>query len=333
MGESEQDAGAKAAGKRYEKLTPTMCMRLAAPHTWPGPSVLTTVFGGVFAILMGYEFSVAIWILLLAVAVFLQSSVNTLNDWADYRAGTDTVENSDDPTDAVLVYNNPNPNHVLALGIAYMVIGFICGIICVVWSNTLMPLWIGILGAVVAVIYSSGKIPISYLPIGEIVSGVVMGGLIPIADICVFASHGMGNADWLSVQWMGDFWMWVLAVLPFIIGVGMVMATQNTCDIERDKPVGRHTFAVMVGRAKGLATYRTFAVIWIALVVVLSFVFAPKGAWAAVVMLIFGGGCIKRLLTTPLVHEVRGPSMGNANQANIFINGAYIIAIMVSMIL
>lgn len=128
-----QAMAASAQTTSYEPLTPLMAVRLAAPHTWPGPAVLTTVFGGVYAIACGYVFSPVIWCLLLAVAVFAQSAVNTLNDWADYRAGTDTVENSDDPTDAVLVYNNPNPRSVLALGLVYM-------LVALVWRNHLRRL-------------------------------------------------------------------------------------------------------------------------------------------------------------------------------------------------
>ena len=42
-------------------------------------------------------------------------------------------------------------------------------------------------------------------------------------------------------------------------------------------------------------------------------------------------GTIRFTLTTPLVHETRGPSMGAINKANLFINGAFILAIMVSL--
>ena len=59
--------------QKYEPLTPLMCARLAAPHTWPGPAVLTTIFGGVFSMALGYPFSPGIWCLLLAVAIFAQS--------------------------------------------------------------------------------------------------------------------------------------------------------------------------------------------------------------------------------------------------------------------
>lgn len=318
---------------QYEHLTPLMCVRLAAPHTWPGPSVLTTVFGGVYAISKGYDFSPVIWCLLLAVAVFAQSAVNTINDWVDYRAGTDTVENSDDPTDAVLVYNNPNPRHVLALGIAYMLVALVCGIVCVIWSGTAIPLVIAAIGALFIVCYSGGFLPISYLPLGELVSGVVMGALIPAADICIFAAHAYPSIGLFDMPWNPDWLELISCLVPFVIGIGMVMATQNNCDIERDKPVGRHTLPVMLGRSRSVVVYRVFVVFWIAVVLHCAFWFFGQGFWAACVMLVFSIGTLRFLLTTKLVHEVRGPAMGAIMKANLFFNGALIMAVIVSLIL
>lgn len=317
---------------KYNALTPTMCLRLAAPHTWAGPSILTTVFGGLYSIACGFAFSPVIWCLLLAAAVFAQSSVNTLNDWADFRKGTDTVENSDDPTDAVLVYDNPNPRHVLLLGIAYMAVFLVCGVTCMVWSGSAVPLVLGIVGAIVIVCYSSGKVPISYLPLGEVVSGVVMGCLIPLADICIFAAATYGGGPF-DLFWQLDWVGTLIATAPFVLGVGLVMATQNNCDIERDKPVGRRTLAVLLGRARSVVVYRVFVVFWVAVVAHLCFWNFMPGAWAAVVLLVFGLPTLKRLLTTPLTHEVRGPSMGAVNKANLFVNGAYIVAVAMALVL
>ncbi|MGI6217342.1 MAG: prenyltransferase [Coriobacteriales bacterium] len=320
-------------GDGYNKLTPIMCLRLAAPHTWPGPSILTTVFGGVFSMAAGYTFWPGVWVLLLAVAVLMQSAVNTLNDWADFRKGTDTLENSDDPTDAVLVYENPNPKHVLALGIAYMAIGFSCGVVCLFICGSIVPLIFGIIGVIVAVCYSSGKIPISYLPLGEIFSGVVMGCLIPLADICVFAALTFPQNGLFDVFLQIDWWVAIYCTVPLIIGVGMIMATQNNCDIERDEPSGRHTLPVVLGRKRSLMVYRVFVLLWIAVVLHIAFWFFPSGFWASLVVLFFGLPTIRKTLVTNLSHEVRGPSMGAINKANLYINGAYIIAITVSMIL
>lgn len=328
----EREPRMSAKDATYEPLSLLMCVRLAAPHTWPGPSVLTSVFAGLYSISSGYQFSPVIWCLLLAVAVFAQSAVNTLNDWADYRAGTDTVENSDDPTDAVLVYNDPNPKSVLALGAAYMVVALACGIACVVWAQSLVPLVIGAIGALFVVIYSNGKVKISYLPLGELVSGVVMGALIPFAGICVFAAHSHPGSGLFGMPWGIDAVELVSCLLAFVIGVGMVMATQNNCDIERDIPTGRRTLPIVLGRKKSVIAYRVFVVLWVALVLHCSFWYFASGFWAACVTLVFGIGTIRFLLTSPLTHEVRGPSMGAVMKANLFVNGALIIVMFVSLI-
>ena len=316
---------------RYEHLTPIMCVRLAAPHTWPGPSVLTSVFGGIYSMACGFEFSAVIWCLLLATAVLAQSATNTINDWADYRAGTDTVENSDDPTDAVLVYNNPNPAHVLALGIGYMLVALVCGLVCVFWSGSAVPLVIGLVSAVFIFSYSNGKIPISYLPLGEVVSGVVMGLFIILGDVSVFGGHAYGGGLF-DLFWQLDWLPVCICSIPFVIGIGMVMATQNNCDIERDVAVGRKTLPVLLGRSRSVVVYRVFVVLWVALVLLCSFFYFNAGFWAACVTLVFGIGCMRFLLTTPLVHEVRGPSMGAIMKANLFINGAFCIAALISLI-
>lgn len=316
----------------YERLTPLMCARLAAPHTWPGPAVLTTVFGGLYSIACGFEFSPVIWCLLLAVAVFAQSAVNTLNDWSDYRAGTDTLENSDDPTDAVLVYNNPNPRSVLILGICYMLVALVCGVACAAWAQSLVPVVIGAVGALFIVCYSSGKLPISYFPLGELVSGVVMGALIPLADVCVFAAHANLGAGLLDMSW-GIDWLELLSCLAaFVIGIGMIMATQNNCDIERDVPVGRKTLPIVLGRKRSLVVYRVFVVLWIAVVLHCAFWYLAPGLWGACVLLVLGSGTIRALLVCPLTHEVRGPAMGAIMRGNLFINGALVMALMISLI-
>lgn len=309
----------------YKRLTPLMCARLAAPHTWPGPSVLTTVFGGLFSVSQGYAFSSLVWCVLLLCAVAAQSAVNTLNDWADYKAGTDTVENSDDPTDAVLVYEHPNPKHVLYLGVAYMLVALVAGLAAVFWCGSAIPVLIGAVGAVFVVCYSSGKLPISYFPMGEFVSGAVMGVLIPVADIIIFAAktHGGGVLDFSIMTPLG--WLNALvATVPFFLGIALVMATQNCCDIERDKPVGRKTLAVVLGRKRFVLLYRAAIVFWVACMLHMCFWgFGAVNIWPAVVCLLLGLGTLRFALTTPLVHEVRGPSMGAVNKANLFINGGY----------
>lgn len=321
-----------ARGAGYQKLTPTMCLHLAAPHTMAGPSVLTTVFGGVYSVAAGYKVTPLLWCLLLAVAVFAQAAVNTINDWADFVAGTDTDENCESSIDSVLVYDNPDPKSVLRLGIAYICVALACGIAAVAICGSAIPLLFGAIGAVFIVCYSLGAVKVSYLPIGELCSGVVMGCLIPMADIIVFAANGYDGGPFAlppDFSWLSAF----VGTIPFVFGVGMIMFTNNSSDIERDGPAGRNTLAVVLGRENSRLCYRSFAVIWIASMLAIVAFGYLDGLWAAIVVLVLQSAHIQRLLANPLTPERRGPSMGTVMKCNVCINGAYIVAIVVSMIL
>lgn len=160
---------------------------------------------------------------LLAICILMQASVNTFNDYYDFVKGADSADDDVEVSDATLVYNNVNPACALRLGIGFLVAAFLLGAY-VIWQAGWIPLAIGVVGAVFVVVYSAGKTPVSYLPIGEAVSGGVMGGLIPLA--CYQALTG--DLNWLMLLW----------AVPEIIGVGLIMMTNNTCDIEKDIPVG-----------------------------------------------------------------------------------------------
>ena len=111
---------------------------------------------------------------------FMQSAVNTFNDYYDFVKGTDSDDDCVDPSDAVLVYNNINPKSALALAVSFLVVAFALGVYAIIEAGWI-PLVIAIVGALFVVLYSAGSSPISYLPLGEAVSGIVMGGLIPLA--------------------------------------------------------------------------------------------------------------------------------------------------------
>ncbi len=316
----------------YERLTPLMMVRLAAPHTWPGPSVLPTVFGGFAAFFFVYPFNPAIWCVLLALAVFAQSAVNTLNDYADFRAGDDTRNNAEDPSDAVLVYNNPNPKHVLILGIVYLCVAAACGVFAVIWSMSLLTLVVGVIGILALVGYSYGHTPISYLPLGELISGAVMGFLIPLGDICTFAGHTQTAFSPFGLFLMLDWPAIIMMCGPFFLGIALVMATQNACDEERDRRAGRHTLPVCIGHKAMLWLYRVLVIFWIAVVLHLSFWYARDGFFCCIVLLIFGIGSIRAMLINPLEPSSRGEAMGAVTKGNLFINGAFLAALMFSFI-
>ena len=227
----------------YQKFTVKMAVQLAAPHTWPA-AILPALVATSAAAATGHAISPIMACVLLAICILMQASVNTFNDYYDFVKGTDSADDDVEVSDATLVYNNVNPVCALRLGIGFLVAAFLLGAY-VIWQAGWIPLAIGVVGAVFVVVYSAGKTPVSYLPIGEAVSGSVMGGLIPLA--CYQALTG--DLNWLMLLW----------AVPEIIGVGLIMMTNNTCDIEKDIPVGRQTLPAKLGRERARSAYRTRA--------------------------------------------------------------------------
>ena len=288
-------------------------MQLAAPHTWPA-AILPVLFTTSVAIARGYAISVTLMAALLIICILMQSAVNTFNDYYDFVKGTDSVENQDDPTDAVLVYNNINPRSTLILGISFLVVAFVLGAY-VVWVSSWVTLVIGLVGALIIVMYSAGKTPISYLPIGEYVSGITMGGLISLA--CYFA-------------YTGDLaWEILLLSFPVIAGIGLIMFTNNTCDIEKDREAGRKTQAVLLGRERARTAYHGVVIIWVIAIIVLIGVYFTPGLIGVPFMLLILYPTLSMMFANPLTSETRGPAMGTCLNLNIGLGISYCLCIFI----
>ncbi len=288
-----------------------MALQIAAPHTWPA-AILPALIAMACAAANGYTVSAVMALVLLAICILMQAAVNTFNDYYDYVKGSDSAEDNVDPTDAVLVYNNVNPRSALMLAVGFLVVAFALGAY-VIWQAGWIPLAIGIVGAIVVVLYSAGKTPISYLPIGELMSGFVMGGLIPLA--CYQALTKC--FDPLMLVW----------ALPTIIGVGLIMLTNNTCDVEKDIESGRKTLPVLLGRSRARTLYHALVWIWIALVIVNVLIWFSGGWPVLVFMLAASIPLLKALLSNPLAPPARIGAMAQICSANIALGAFYAAAV------
>lgn len=304
--------------KTYHRLTPKLALQLAAPHTWAA-SVCPSVFAVLYCAAAGLHLNPVQIICLPAACVLLQSAVNTLNDYADYRKGTDSEEDNVEVSDAVLVYSGIDPKHALFLGIGYLLAGVILGILASVYAG-FTPILIGVVGALTVLLYSGGPVPVSYLPVGEIVSGLVMGGLIPL-----------GTAACADNRLHPEILLWAL---PFIIGIGLIMMSNNGCDIEKDIAAGRHTLPVYLGRKRTRRLYHDLLLVWVFL---LSMLPTALLGWAGLVspalILTAGRKPFVWLLGSSLRPEKRIRQMKMIAAANLFGNGAYIAALAVGLII
>ncbi|MDR0850976.1 MAG: prenyltransferase [Clostridiales Family XIII bacterium] len=292
----------------YQHLTIKHALGLAAPHTWVA-SVFPVLLGTALSFALTGQFSVLIFLLLLAASVLLQSSVNTINDYYDFVKGTDNLENSDDPSDAILIYNNINPRSVIGLGVCYMGIAILFGLYPV-YRGGLDTLLLGVIGCFVIIAYSAGPHPISSLPLGEPVSGIVMGGLLTAAAFSAFTGSVPPKVFLLS--------------LPLILAIGLIMMTNNICDIERDTVTSRKTLPVCLGRPRARLLYRIISALWILLILALILIYFPKGILVTGVILILSIPVWLKLFRASFVPELRGAGMGTIVKSNLCLNCAYI---------
>jgi 1,4-dihydroxy-2-naphthoate octaprenyltransferase len=295
-----------------------MALRLAAPHTWPPASVAPAILGVLLALDFSGRFFPLRSLALLLIVVLLQSAANSLNDYADFIKGVDNKENSSEPEDAVLVYNRLNPKSVLYLAAGFLAAAGLlgAGVVC---SSGPAPLVPAIAGAAALILYSAGPLPFSWLPLGELVSGLAMGGFIPLG---VYAA-ATGFLDFTIL----------LFSVPCVIGVGLVMMTNNLCDIERDALAGRKTLPLLLGREKARKLYLLlFAVMLVSLPVLglWRFGFTVAGIVPA---LLAGLPLFKRLFQLAYVHSQRALCFKTIILADVLVYSAYFTMILLHSII
>lgn len=291
----------------YARFTARMAWQLAAPHTWPA-SIMPTLCALAFSYVATGTVSVTMSFTLLIICVLMQSSVNTFNDYFDYIKGTDSAQDNVDPTDAVLIYNNVNPRSALMLAVGMLAAAFVLGVYAIVVAGWI-PLAIAVVGAIIVVMYSGGKTPISYLPIGEAVSGIVMGGLIPLACFQVLT---------LRFEPMVLIWS-----APTIIGIGLVMFTNNTCDIEKDREANRSTLSVKLGREKARKLYHGLLIAWIVAIVAIVAIWYTPGLVIAPFMLLAAHPFLNALMANPLGTKTRIAAMSQICTVNVTLGAFY----------
>ena len=316
MADPQQRPSVKKSSSSFTTLTPSLAFQLAAPHTWAAaltPVLLSYVYSG---LTYSGNLNFVLALILLAISVLMQSAVNVLNDYFDYKKGTDSVDNSsEDAFDAVLVYHHINPRSVLIYAILLLVLAGVLGIYLVFLTGWPL-LVIGLIGALAVVLYSAGNTPISYLPIGEVVSGVVMGGLITLASCYVLS----GVLDFRIL----------LISLPCIIGIGMILFTNNTCDIEKDIPAHRKTISVLLGRTSAVKAYRAMIVVWLLIIVGIVGLFYAPGMPFILLLVLSAFPTLRALFSNPLNQTTRDGAMAQIVTLNVVFTVFYCLALAIS---
>ena len=289
------------------RLAPRLAWQLAAPYTWPA-AVMPVLLACCAAQATFGRPSPLMALVLLAIAVLMQSAANALNDYFDYVKGSDSAEDAVEASDAVLVYNDVSPKAALWLAVGFLAVAL--GLGCYVISQAgWVPLAIGLVGGAAVALYSGGRNPLSYLPVGELVSGLVMGGLIALASYQALT----GRFEPLVLAWS----------VPSVIGIGLIMMTNNACDIEKDVPAGRRTLPVLLGRPRTRRLYQGLLVAWPLAIAVDVALWFPSGVALLPLLALAAYPLLKALGKNPLVPATRIGAMGQVCAANVALGALY----------
>jgi len=176
-------------------------------------------------------------------ATFAHISVNTLNEYYDFKSGLDLITSKT----AFSGGSGALPNHpemakpVFILGIASLIITIVIGLHLIsISSSKIIP--IGIVGILLIVTYTKwiNRSPILCL----LAPGLAFGVLMVIGT-------------YLIISGKHSAFTWLLSLVPFFLVNNLLLLNQYP-DIKADASVGRNTFPIAFGIEKSNFVYAVF---------------------------------------------------------------------------
>jgi len=213
------------------------------------------IFLGVsIAIFQGIQVNVSTVILIALAALSSHISVNTLNEYFDFKSGLDamTQRTPFSGGSGALVANPQSLNHVLIVGMFTLFVTVLIGLYFV-YQLGFEVLPIGFIGVILIVTYTSwiNKSPMICL----IAPGLGFGILFVVGTVYVLS----GEFAQLS---------WYLALVPFFLVNNLLLLNQYP-DIKADQKVGRNHVPIAYGVKTASIIYTVFSILTFGLIIVL----------------------------------------------------------------
>lgn len=220
-------------------------------------TIVPTVFGALFAWHEGYEFDTILFILTLLGVLFIHAGTNVVNDYFDYRSGTDKINKNRSPFNGgspFVVEGVLTADQIYRAAIAFFAIGGIVGLVLAL-SVSLMIIPLGVLGVGLGYFYTSPRVHLAARGVGEIAVGSGFGPL-------VVAGAYLVQAETLS-------WTPFIAGLPIGVLIGLVLFINQFPDSEADGNVGKTHWVVRMGLDRAAVWYAGLMVSAFVLIVIL----------------------------------------------------------------
>ena len=246
MAQTKKARAKKPANKQTKRTNPAKAaaasgnpakVRPATARDWIAGARLRTLSLAIAPVAMGTAvafytlgYNLAIALLCLGVAAFLQIGVNYANDYSDGVRGTDAQRVG---PSRLTGSGAAKPRAVLTVALVFFGLAAGAGIAIVVLTGTWWLLAIGAVALVAAWFYTGGKRPYGYAGLGELVAFLFFGLVATVGTTYVQIEQVPLEA--------------LLAGVIAGLFAAAILLVNNIRDREQDARVGKKTLAVRIG--------------------------------------------------------------------------------------
>jgi 1,4-dihydroxy-2-naphthoate polyprenyltransferase len=195
-------------------------------------------------------------------ALFVQASVNMLNDYFDFQNGQDSEKWA--LHDGSEYINGPRYENIPYVVSVLLILAFVMGVWLAIQSSLLI-LAVGATGVLFGYFYSAGTRSLSSLGFGEMTAAIFL-GLVP-ATLAYMVQGNTLDIHILSLS------------LPFAFLISSMILSNNIRDFEKDKNF-LHTLVMKLGRVNAahlLTILLVLAYFWVSLLICFKLVHLSLG--------------------------------------------------------
>ncbi len=221
-------------------------------------SVIPVVLGGILA-LKETNFNIEYFILSIIAIVFLQASVNLLNDHDDFINKVDTKESHS--SSGVVVEGLLTLKEVYRSGITLLILGCLIGLL-LAYNVGFMILILGIVGALCGYFYTGKPLMLKYRGLGAPLVFIIFGPLMTLGGYYLQMEKFTLQSFLISV--------------PTALLTTAILHANDIRDIKHDKKAGIKTLSIIIGYKNAQLVYSSLIILsYISLVIMIFLKYIP----------------------------------------------------------
>ena len=221
-------------------------------------SVIPVTLGGILA-LNEPGFSFTYLLLSIVAVIFLQASVNLLNDHDDFINHVDTKDSHG--SSGVIVEGLLTLKEVYVSGILLLILGCLIGLF-LSYERGVAILILGIIGAVLGYFYTGKPLTLKYRGLGAPMVFIIFGPLMTLGGY------------YLQMQ---EFTIQALLIsIPTALLTTAILHANDIRDINHDKKAGIKTLSIFIGYKKAQLVYSSLIILsYVSLIMMIIYKYVP----------------------------------------------------------